>query len=97
MLIAIPLDDNKEIVSELMVSSWAVVSFDQGVAQSTSYYSTKADIDAPFLDFVVLANKFENYMEFMNEGTMVLVVREEKSIEDIIEAFKFKELDEVGI
>jgi hypothetical protein len=33
----------------------------------------------------------------MNEGMMVLCVREEKSIEDIIEAFKFKELDEVGL
>jgi hypothetical protein len=28
---------------------------------------------------------------------MVLVVREEKTIEDIIEAFKFKELDEIGL
>jgi len=97
MLIAIPLDDNKEIISELVATSWAVVDFDNGSIQSTKFYNTKADIDAPFLDFVVLANKFENYMEFMNEGSMVLVVREEKSVEDIIEAFKFKELDEVGI
>jgi hypothetical protein len=33
----------------------------------------------------------------MNEGMMVLSVRQEESIEDIIEAFKFKELDEVGL
>lgn len=97
MLIAIPLDDNKEIISELVATSWAIVDFDNGSIKSTKFYNTKTDIDAPFLDFVVLANKFENYMEFMNEGTMVLVVREEKNVDDIIEAFKFKELDEVGI
>ena len=97
MLIAIPLDNNKEIVSEMMVSSWAVVDFDEGKAQSTSYYPTKADINAPFIDFVVLVNKYESYMEFMQEGTMILVVREEKTVEDIVEAFKFKELDEVGL
>ena len=33
----------------------------------------------------------------MNEGMMVLCVRQEETIEDIIEAFKFKELDEVGL
>ncbi len=33
----------------------------------------------------------------MNEGMMTLCVREEETIEDIIEAFKFKELDEIGL
>jgi hypothetical protein len=33
----------------------------------------------------------------MNEGLMCLVVREEKTLEDIVEAFKFKELDEIGL
>jgi hypothetical protein len=46
---------------------------------------------------VILANKFENYLDFMNEGLMCLVVREEQTLADIIEAFKFKELDEIGL
>jgi hypothetical protein len=33
----------------------------------------------------------------MNEGMMVLVVREEETITDIMDAFKFKELDEIGL
>jgi hypothetical protein len=36
-------------------------------------------------------------MDFMNEGMMCLCVREEETIEDIITAFKFKELDEIGL
>ncbi len=35
-------------------------------------------------------------MEYMNEGLVVLSVRDERTIDEIIEAFKFKELDEVG-
>jgi hypothetical protein len=35
-------------------------------------------------------------MDFMNEGLIVLSVREEESIEEIMEAYKFKELDEMG-
>jgi hypothetical protein len=33
----------------------------------------------------------------MNEGMMTLCVREEETIEEIMEAFKFKELDEIGL
>ena len=33
----------------------------------------------------------------MNEGMMVLVVRQEETIEEIIDAFKFKELDEIDL
>jgi len=36
-------------------------------------------------------------MEFMQEGMMVLVARYQESIEEIMESFKFKELDELGI
>ena len=50
-----------------------------------------------WIDFVILKNKYENYMEFMEEGMMVLVTRQEESLEDIINAFKFKELDEIGL
>jgi len=42
MLIAIPLDDNKEIISELMATLWVVVDFDNGLIQSINYYNTMA-------------------------------------------------------
>jgi hypothetical protein len=36
-------------------------------------------------------------MDFLNEGIMVLARREgQDSIDEIIEGFKFKELDEIG-
>ena len=101
MLIWIPVDGNdakaSKIVPQLEVKQWALVDFDAGEVQSVKFYNSIDDLGGEWVDFIILANKFENYIDYMNEGMMVLVVREEESIEDIIEAFKFKELDEIGL
>jgi len=101
MLIWIPVDGNDEKKSKIMpqfeAHQWALVDFDAGEIQSVKFHATREELGGEWVDFVILINKFENYMDFMNEGMMVLVVREEETIEDIIEAFKFKELDEIGL
>ncbi len=100
MLIWIPVDRRDEKVGEITklidVNSWALVDFDKGEVQSIKFFDKREDF-SDWVDFIILANKFESYIDFMNEGIMVLSVREERTIEDIIEAFKFKELDEVGL
>ncbi|WP_294958282.1 hypothetical protein [Sulfurovum sp.] len=101
MLIWIPVDGNdakaSKVVPQLEVKQWALVDFDAGEVQSVKFYNTIDELGGKWVDFIILANKYENYLDYMNEGMMVLVVREEESIEDIIEAFKFKELDEIGL
>ena len=101
MRIWIPVEsaDGKasKIVPQLEASKWALVDFDAGEMKSLEFYNSIEELGGEWVDFIILANKFENYIDYMNEGMMVLVVREEKSIEDIIEAFKFKELDEIGL
>jgi len=97
MLILIPLNAAQEIVTQVAATQWALIEFEEGAVQSTTHYASKEAVDAPWIDFVILLNKFENYLEFMEAGSMVLVVRGEKHIDDIMEAFKFKELDEVGV
>jgi hypothetical protein len=74
-----------------------LIDFDEGEVKSLRFYDSTSDFSDGWVDFVILANKFENYLDFMNEGLMCLVVREEKTLEDIVEAFKFKELDEIGL
>jgi len=100
MLILIPVKgtDPKHatIVPIYEAERWALIDFNEGIAQKVDFFDDRHATGAEWIDFVVLANKFENYMEFMEEGMMVLSVREEETIEEIIEAFKFKELDEVG-
>jgi len=101
MLIWIPVDGNdakaSKVVPQYEAKQWALVDFDEGEVKSVRFFDSREDCDEAWVDFAILANKFETYMDFMNEGMMVLCVREEETIEDIIEAFKFKELDEIGL
>lgn len=100
MLIWIPVDGsdekNSKITKLVELKKWALVDFDEGEVKSTRFFDKREDFPE-WVDFIILENKFESYIDFMNEGMMVLCVREEKSIEEITEAFKFKELDEVGL
>jgi predicted Fe-Mo cluster-binding NifX family protein len=97
MYIAIPVDENKNITKQLEAKEWAIIDFDKGVVKSTKFVPTWSEHRVDWLDFVVLENRFENAIDFMNEGIMVLARREgQDSLDDIIEGFKFKELDEVG-
>ena len=99
MLIWVPVKEKSEkdskIAKVMEAKAWALVDFDAGVVKSIKFFDRREDFE-DFADFIVLENKFENFMEYMNEGLVVLSVRDEKSIDEIIEAFKFKELDEVG-
>jgi len=99
MLIWVPVKEKSEkdskIAKVMEAKAWALVDFDAGVVKSIKFFDRREDFN-DFADFIVLENKFENFMEYMNEGLVVLSVRDEQSIDEIIEAFKFKELDEVG-
>ncbi len=100
MLIWIPVNGEDKKLSKvtplLTLKKWALVDFDKGEVQSIKFFDTREEFNE-WVDFIILENKFESYIDFMNEGIMVLCVRDEETIEDIMEAFKFKELDEVGL
>jgi len=101
MLILIPVDgtdeNNSKITTVAQVQKWALVHFEDGTVRGISFHDDRMQTGAEWIDFIILENKFENYLDFMNEGMMVLIRRSEESIEDIMEAFKFKELDEAGL
>jgi len=101
MLIWIPVDgselESAKIVPQLEAKKWALIDFEEGRIKSAKFYNAIAELGGEWVDFIILANKFENYIDYMNEGMMVLVVREEENIADIMDAFKFKELDEIGL
>lgn len=100
MLIWIPVDKEEGKLSKVAklfeAKSWALIDFDEGEIKSMQFLDKREDFTG-WVDFIILENKFESYIDFMNDGMMVLCVREEESIEEIIEAYKFKELDEVGL
>jgi len=101
MYLAIPVDNKNlqeaKITTIVNATNWAIINFDEGEVKSMHSAPSWQESGVDWLDFVILENKFENYLDFMNEGIMVLIRREGQDlIEDIIEAFKFKELDEAG-
>ncbi len=102
MYIAIPVKSEDGINSQIApmneASFWAIIEFDEGVIKNIHFAPSWQESGVDWLDFVILENKFENYLDFLNEGYMVLVRRkDQESIEELIEAFKFKELDEAGL
>ncbi|MDM5272289.1 hypothetical protein PGH07_08855 [Sulfurovum sp. zt1-1] len=100
MLILIPVDSDNGIQAKITalpdMKKWALVEFDEGEAKSITFHDDRTETGADWIDFVILENRFENAMDFMNEGMMCLARREEETIEEILSAFKFKELDEIG-
>lgn len=100
MLILIPVEsengDQSKITTLAAMKKWALVDFDEGEVKALSFYDERTATCADWIDFVILENRFENAMDFMNEGMMCLARREEETIEEILSAFKFKELDEIG-
>ena len=99
--ILIPVNSDNGMQSKIVpladVKTWAIVKFVEGKAQSVVFYEDRTQSDIEWIDFVVLDNKFENYLDFMNEGMMCLVKREEETLEEVVSAFAFKELDEIGL
>jgi len=101
MYILIPVESDNGLESKITTQAdmkiWALVVFEDGKAQSVTFAEDRTAFGVEWIDFVVLENKFENYIDFMGEGMMCLVKRKEETIEEIISAFAFKELDEIGM
>ncbi len=101
MYILIPVENDHGLESKITTQAdmkmWALVVFEDGKAQSVTFAEDRTNFGIEWIDFVVLENKFENYMDFMGEGMMCLVKRKEETIEEVVSAFAFKELDEIGM
>jgi len=101
MLIVMPVKgtdpSEARIVPRMEAEHWALVEFDAGEVRSVSFHPDWNQTGADWIDFAVLDNRYENAMDLMEEGMMVLARREgQDTVELVMEGFKFKELDEVG-
>ncbi len=101
MFILIPVDSDNGLEAKIVpladMKTWAIVEFENGTAKSVQFFEDRTQSGIDWIDFVVLDNKFENYIDFMGEGMMCLVKREEETVNEVVSAFAFKELDEIGM
>ncbi len=98
MILLIPIDEKSyedaKIVSLEDMKCWIVVEMDAGFIKKYSFFDNKNSID-DFIDFVIVRSVDEDVEEFLNEGIDVLVAPSQIHVDDIVEAYKFKELHEI--
>lgn len=100
MTVLIPVDisnkDEAQIRSMEENNSWAFITLDEGQIESCEFYERREDI-LEWIDAVVVINEQEYVWPFMDEGIIVLIAPIQKSIDEIIEAFLFKELHDLTV
>lgn len=94
MNILIPINDEKNLCSMEQNSSWVMATLNEGQTQSICFHKTKDEIDV-LVDYVVVISKDEFISDFFLEGIGILIAPMQRTIEDILEAFMFRELHEV--
>ncbi|MFA6628950.1 MAG: hypothetical protein WCS55_04200 [Sulfuricurvum sp.] len=100
MLLLLPLngDDTQEseLVGIVEASFWATVEVDEGRVIEINFYKDRAQIDG-WIDAVIVTNNYEPVMEFIDNQMMVLVAHTQRTIDDIVEAYLFRELHDLSI
>jgi len=100
MTVLIPVDSTNR--DECLISSieenksWAFVSLDGGNITNVEFVDRREDI-IEWIDAVVVINDQEFAWPFIDEGIIALVAPTQKSIDEIIEAFIFKDLHDFTV
>ena len=100
MTILIPVDSKNR--HECIISSieenkaWAFITLDEGKIANIEFYDRREDITV-WIDSVVVINDLEYVWPLMDEGIIALIAPSQKSIDEIVEAFLFKDLHDFSI
>jgi len=98
MLLLIPIDkkdyENANITRINEKNIWITIEMDNGYIEKYSFFDNKDDIEE-MVDYLIIKDKNDNIEEFLDEGIDVLMAPLQNDIEEIIEAYKFKELYEI--
>jgi len=100
MNIIVPMDGNDieeaKITTISEVKYWANFQMIEGRMVNEKFVSSKDEIE-DLIDIVIVSSQNEDVWPFMEEGIAVLVAPMQKYIEDIVEAYLFKELHDLTI
>ncbi|MDD5211105.1 MAG: hypothetical protein PHV62_01710 [Sulfuricurvum sp.] len=100
MLLLLPMsgDDTQEseLVSINELSFWATVEIEEGRVIEINFYKDRSQIEG-WLDAVIVIGNYEPIMEFISNQTMVLVAHTQRTIDDVVEAYLFRELHDLAL
>jgi predicted Fe-Mo cluster-binding NifX family protein len=98
MILQIPVDINN--YEEAVITAfrerkfWLIVELENGHTINSKFHNDMSEIKE-MIDFIVLKNKEEDVEKFMDEGIVVLIAPLQKYVEDVVEAYMFRELHEL--
>ncbi len=99
MYILLPMDSDNAEEAKLTkledVKIWAQLLIEEGKVVET-HFNIDKDGFANFSEAVVVANDNEYVWPFMEQSMMVLVAHTQRYIDDIVEAYLFKELHDLA-
>ncbi|MDH4944411.1 hypothetical protein [Sulfurimonas sp. C5] len=100
MYIVLPMDSDDvqeaSLVSVADVKVWAQILIEAGEVVEI-LHADAFDAFDNLSEAVVLINDFENPMPFLEYNMMPLVAHTQRSIDDIVEAFLFRELHDMAV
>ncbi|HEX5329350.1 hypothetical protein [Sulfuricurvum sp.] len=100
MLLLLPMDgDNtqeSELTGILTATHWATVEVEEGRVVEINFYTDRSEIEG-WLDAVIVTNNYEPVMEFIDNQMMVLVAHTQRTVDDIVEAYLFRELHDLSV
>ncbi len=99
MFLLIPVDEEARDASVAMIADlkkWALVEADGGGVVDVTFYDDRDAIEE-FIEAVVVKSKNDDVAPFFEESIPVLETPAPMDIDDIVEAFMFRELFEVPI
>ncbi len=99
MFLLIPVDEEARDASVAMIADlkkWALVEADGGGVVDVTFYDDRDAIEE-FIEAVVVKSKNDDVAPFFEESIPVLETPAPMDIDDVVEAFMFRELFEVPI
>lgn len=100
MLLLLPMDGDdtqeSELTGILSATFWATVEIEEGRVIEINFYQDRSEIET-LCDAVIVTNNYEPVMEFLDQQMMVLVAHFQKTIDDIVEAYLFRELHDLSL
>ncbi len=97
MILQIPVDSNDyeeaKITSIDKRKYWLIVELEDGYARRHDFYDDACKIDE-IVDFLIVNSKKEEVDEFLDEGIDILIAPLQRYVQDVVEAYVFRELHE---
>jgi len=100
MNIIMPMDGNDIDESKICpvheAKAWLYFEMNEGKMINEKFYDTRAEVEE-YAEIVIVSSPQEDVWPFMDEGLAVLVAPIQRYVEDIVEAYLFKELHDLNV